>query len=546
MNKRTKIFLFLTVSAVITGISVTFSEYLGFLEWISLIPLIIALRLISEGKKTKFRHAYLFGLYYFEIFYAVCFHWFISLYPLDFTGLNNFYSVLVIIVAWFGLPLVQALFGGLVFVLYTAVSKTHIAKKYNVVNALSIIAIYTFYEFTQTLGWWGVPWGRLALGQADTAFFVQSASLFGSYFVTAVILTVNSLLAFAVMNFRKSAKFKSIYAFSALSVFLVNLFAGIGLYYAEEERISNAETVSVGVIQGNFSSTEKWSVDIDDIFDKHIELTKSSAEDGAEVIIWAETSLPIVLRENGYYCRKLAQTASELEVTILVGALDGTEVLNRNSIICYNPDGTRDENIYAKRHLVPFGEYVPMRNFIEACLPFLTEISILGDDWMPGNESAIFNTDVGKIGSLICFDSIYESLARDSVNDGAQVLAISTNDSWFSDSAAIYMHNNQARLRAVENGRFVARSANTGLSSFITSHGEVISSIPPLEDGYLNCDIALLSHRTLFTSIGNLFVYISGFLALIPIIYEFVLKTKSITIPKNANNNLQKVNKNEE
>lgn len=540
MNKRTKIFLFLTVSAVVTGLSVAFSKYFGLLEWISLVPLILALNLICNNEKIKLRRVYLFGLFYFEIFYAVCFHWFISLYPLDFTGLNNFYSVLVIIVAWFGLPLFQALLGGLVFVLYAAISKTTIAKKHSLINALSIVTLYTFYEFTQTLGWWGVPWGRLSLGQADNSFFIMGASLFGSYFITAVIMSVNALLAFAIINFRKSAKAEHIYALSALLVFLVNLFLGIGLYYAEENRISNAEKVTVGVIQGNFSSTEKWSVDIDNIFNKQIELTEASASNGAEVIIWAETSLPFVLRENGYHCRKLSKTASELGVTILVGALEGTAELDRNAIICYAPDGSRSDNIYAKRHLVPFGEYVPMRGLIEACLPFLTEISILNDDWMPGEDSAVFDTDAGKIGSLICFDSIYETLARESVIDGAQLLAVSTNDSWFSDSAAIYMHNNQARMRAVENGRFVARSANTGLSSFITSHGNIISFIPPLEEGYLNSEISILSHKTLFTTIGNAFVYTLGFLSAVPLVLELFSKIKTFNICKNANNSSHK------
>ncbi len=546
MNKRVKIFLLLAVSAVFTGLSVTFSKYFGTLEWISLVPMVIALKFLCDTEKLKFRRAYLFGLFYFEIFYAVCFHWFISLYPLDFTGLNNFYSVLVIIVAWFGLPLLQALFGGFVFVLYVAISRTTLAKRYSLINALSLTAIYPFYEFTQTLGWWGVPWGRLSLGQADSLYHIQTASLFGSYFVTAVIILVNSLIAFAAISSRKKLKAEKIYAISALSVFLFNLALGIGLYFAEEKRIENSEKITIGVIQGNFSSTEKWFIDKEDIFNRHINLTEESAKNGAEVVIWAETALPMKYKENGSYCSRISDTARKYGITILVGALEGSEELDRNAIICYNPDGTREKTVYAKRHLVPFGEYVPMRRFIEICLPFLTEIAILEDDWMPGNDSAVFDTDSGNIGSLICFDSIYESLARDSVKDGAELLAISTNDSWFSDSAAIYMHNNQARLRAVENRRFVARSANTGLSSFITSNGDVLSAIPALETGYLNCSVSMLSHKSLFSLIGNSFVYFMGIITLSPLICEVFFILNKRLKSKNANNSLQKGGNNEE
>lgn len=539
MSRKLKIFLLLISGGIITGLSVTFSKYFGPLEWVSLIPVVIAVRMLCDGEGTKLRHAYLFGLFYFEIFYATCFHWFTSLYPLDFTGLNNFYSVLVIFVAWFGLSLLQALFGGLVFVICVMISRTTIAKKFSAVNLLSFTTVYTFYEFTQTLGWWGVPWGRLSLGQVDGKYYAQAASLFGSYFVTAIVLLVNSLLAFGILSFKNNSRSERTYALSALGVYLLNLVLGITLYYGEAGRIKDADKVNVGVIQGNFSSTEKWNNTADNIFNRYLELTEKAAEDGAELIIWPETALPFSYREGGYYCTLLADVAKKWGVTLMVGTIDASLELDRNAVICYTPDGERSENIYAKRHLVPFGEYVPMRAFIEVCLPFLAEISVFDDDWIPGEDSAIFNTDAGNVGSLICFDSIYEAIAIDSARDGAELFALSTNDSWFSDSAALYMHNNQARLRAIENRRFIARSANTGLSSFISSSGDVLSTLPISECGYLNCELSLLSHKTLYTRIGNVFVYTMGVMAISPLVYEAVLKIKKRFSAQKENNHLQ-------
>ena len=155
----------------------------------------------------------------------------------------------------------------------------------------------------------------------------------------------------------------------------------------------------------------------------------------------------------------------------------------------------------------------------------------------PGDDSAIFYTDIGKVGSLICFDSIYETLARDSVKDGAELIAISTNDSWFSDSAAIYMHNNQARLRAIECGRYVARAANTGVSSFITDTGIILGEISPLTDGYLCAEVYLSDSRTLYSLVGNLFVYLCGISITIPFAYE--IYDKKLKKTKFANNNIQ-------
>ena len=118
LTKRRLNFILLFSSALITGLAVAFPKYVGFAEWISLAPLILVLERLSVDTSVKLRHAYAYGLFYFECFYAVCFHWFIYLYPLDFTGLDKFGSVLVIIVACFGLSFLQAIGGGVVFLNY--------------------------------------------------------------------------------------------------------------------------------------------------------------------------------------------------------------------------------------------------------------------------------------------------------------------------------------------------------------------------------------------------------------------------------------------
>ena len=167
------------------------------------------------------------------------------------------------------------------------------------------------------------------------------------------------------------------------------------------------------------------------------------------------------------------------------------------------------DTTYAKRRLVPFGEFVPMRDFICAVFPFLDEIAMLESDITAGNDSALFETEYGKVGSLICFDSIYEELARDSVRDGAQLLCISTNDSWFGDSAALYQHNAQAILRSIETGRYTVRAANTGVSSIITNKGEIVDMMPPLTRGYALGTVEFIRKNTLYTNVGNILVYIS-------------------------------------
>ena len=157
---------------------------------------------------------------------------------------------------------------------------------------------------------------------------------------------------------------------------------------------------------------------------------------------------------------------------------------------------------------MPFGEYVPMRDVIVTLIPPLAEISMLEEDLTPGRDSALFESEWGRIGSLICFDSIYEQLTLDSVRDGAGLMLISSNDSWFMDSAAVYQHQAQAQLRAIESGRSFVRSANTGISSVITARGELLALIDPLTEGYAVSSVPTHSGATLYTVVGNLWVYL--------------------------------------
>ena len=175
-----------------------------------------------------------------------------------------------------------------------------------------------------------------------------------------------------------------------------------------------------------------------------------------------------------------------LSLVLLVGVFAVAALADDNAAdaatVVY-PDGSMDEVVYAKRHLVPFGEYVPWRPLIEVLIPPLTEINMLSSDFAPGEGTALVSTPFGKVGGLICFDSIYECLTLDSVRDGAELLVLPTNDSWFTDSAAVYMHSAQARLRAIESGRWIVRSADTGISSVIDPRGRSHEELAPLVEG---------------------------------------------------------------
>ena len=149
-----------------------------------------------------------------------------------------------------------------------------------------------------------------------------------------------------------------------------------------------------------------------------------------------------------------------------------------------------------------------MRSVIEVLLPPLADMSMLGDDLDPGTDTAIVQTPAGKMGGLICFDSIYEDLTLATVRDGAEIICLATNDSWFLDSVGVRMHYRHARLRAVESGRYIVRSADTGISGIIAPDGTTAAELPALVEGVSISTVQPNTSRTLYSYIGNALVHL--------------------------------------
>ena len=502
--KRIFRFVMLTLGGILTGFTLVFPS-IGILEWVSLVPAALALISISEDVSIRKRGFYGYGFFFFVCFYLVNYHWFINLYPLDFVdGMTKPAALVVVLAGWVGLSLFQAIVGGGVFLIFAVGSRTRLIKRYIFLGSFLAGMLWAIFEWTQTLTWAGVPWGRLAIGQTGWLIGAQSASLFGSCFVTFLIVTVNFLIAYAILKADK----RRLTAILASAVFVANTLLGVVIYFSYSDR---GESVKVSAVQGNISSQEKWDSSLrQKTFDVYEKYTKEAADEGAEIVVWPETALPYNFEDNVSVERYVSRLAKKYGVTILCGAFTyGEDDMEFNSVVAFLPDGTRYETVYSKRHLVPFGEFVPLRKVFEILIPPLTELSMIANDLGAGTSAQVFEFNNTKIGSLICFDSIYDELTRDSARSGANVIAISTNDSWFLDSAALDMHNAQAKLRAIENRRYVVRSANTGISSVISPRGEEIASLERLVDGQITADVYSIETHTLFTYIGNLFVYIA-------------------------------------
>lgn len=490
--------LWLLLGAALTALPVIF-PILGVLQWVASIPMLIGVYRLFDTEDCKLRKAYGYGFLTVYVYYFLIYHWFVNLYPLDFVGLDAGASIVVVAAGWFGLPLLQAVLGGFVFLLYALIRKNGLLERIPLLKPFLFASLWTIFEFSSTIGWTGVPWGRIALGQVECLPMLQSASLLGSYFVGWLLMVVNGLIAYWLL-YRTKALVCTIVTGALL---VSNLTFGLVSMSIPEN--SDAKKVTVAAIQGNISSHEKWngSAVARDIY---AELIRAAAEEGAELVLLPETAFPTKLTgENRRFVSKIAQ---ECGIYLVVGAFAVDSEMNEyNALYMVDPEGEISDTVYAKRHLVPFGEYVPMRAVTELLIAPLAGLN-LGSDLSEGTDTSLFDTKWGKIGSLICFDSIYEALTIDTARDGAELILLSTNDSWFRDSKAVYQHLSHAQLRAIENGRDIVRSANTGISAIISSDGRAEQTIEPLVEGFAVGTVTLRTHKTLYTVIGNFFVFL--------------------------------------
>lgn len=535
LNKAPVFYGALFFSGVLTGLTVVFPK-IGIFEWISLIPGALCLISAALDEKRSFKKMYGIGFLFYMSYFLVNYSWFFSMYPLDFTEFNKLEAAGVVFIAWIGLSLLATLVYAFIPVLLKLFARGKLGGKYPILLPIALAMLWTVAEWSLTLHWTGVPWGRLNLGQTDMTVFAQTASLFGSYFVTFLIVLVNALISYALIN----VGVRKLCIILSSAILALDLLSGIIILSITESSMSKDEKVKFAAVQGNVSSKEKWdhSYGIMISIERHEKYTELAVKYGADYVVWPETAIPCSLSGTSSVKRRLSEIAEKYETTIFLGTqLEETDEngddLFYNAVVMIDENGNFSNTVYKKQHLVPFGEYVPMRDIITKIIPILSRISLLSYDITAGDESTVFDTEDGKVGTLICFDSIYENAALESVRNGAEILILPTNDSWFDDSRAGNMHLSQAQMRAIENGRYIVRAANTGISAIISPTGEIMDSQGLLTEGLVIEEVAMRSQRTLYSYIGNAFVYFTAALILTWLAFDIVYRVfQTLKTPK--------------
>jgi apolipoprotein N-acyltransferase len=177
-----------------------------------------------------------------------------------------------------------------------------------------------------------------------------------------------------------------------------------------------------------------------------------------------------------------------------------------NSAFMLRADGTTGA-VYRKMHLVPWGEYVPLKDWLTFVGPL---VQAIGRGFDEGNEATLLPLGAHHVSTAICYEIIYPDLVRRFVREGSELLTTITNDSWFGPTSAPYQHFEQASMRAIEEGRYLVRAANTGVSGIVDPYGRVLERTPIFQPAIVVGDVRLLTSSTVYSRTGDVFAYASS------------------------------------
>jgi apolipoprotein N-acyltransferase len=224
--------------------------------------------------------------------------------------------------------------------------------------------------------------------------------------------------------------------------------------------------------------------------------------------VWPETNFPGVFNLQSEQARQVLDFSRENDVTLMLGSneYDGQESYYNSSFLV--EPGTAGQ-VYRKRHLVAFGEYSPLRWILDFIPGVNKAVQRLGPgDFLAGREAVVFDSRRGRFAPIICWETVFGAETQDAVARGAEVIVLQTYDGWFGKSAAPYYLTAQAAIRAVESGRWVARAATTGISGFADHRGRFYDLIGLDEGGVSVRELPRLHGRTLYSRLGNWFVWL--------------------------------------
>ena len=414
-----------------------------------------------------------------------------------------------------GMPLVASLGLMLLLCLYLALFPAlaaYLAAHFSARKALAVTLFIPSWIFTEWLRGWvftGFPWLSLGYTQIDSPLRAL-APVIGEIGLGFILLW---LAAATLFLFQKR---HLVPATLCIVVVITLTILSTQLTWVTP----NGQTKKVALVQGNIAQSIKWQPEQElPTMLKYLDLTRQNYD--AELVVWPESAIPTLEPLAGEYLDMVNQAAAMNDTAIITGILnynvESKESFNGLIVLgkkqqddtegsYYYPSNNR----FYKHHLLPIGEFVPFEDLLRPLAPFfnLPMSSFTRGDYVQNNLQA----HSLHIAPLICFEIAFPNQLAANFYDKTDLLLTVSNDAWFGDSHGPHQHMDIARMRALEFGRPLVRSTNTGITAIVDQSGQYIARLPQFEEGVLKADIELVEGFTPFSRWQGYPIYLTALL----------------------------------
>ncbi|QWR78831.1 apolipoprotein N-acyltransferase [Candidatus Magnetomonas plexicatena] len=499
LNSKTFNYLMPSLSGVLLFLAFPKPE-LSSLAWAALLPLFYSVT-ASKDKLQAIFSGLITGLFFFFGTQYWIYH-----------SLNHFGGIpfILSLILVFLLCLYQSLYIAVFAIMFWLIKQRWSLKR----ACYGAPFIWVCLEYLKGIIITGFPWSFLGYSQYKFIHLIQISDITSVYGVSFLIVFFNSalFLTFFETNSNLVKKLKPIFIVSLLLVLTV-------LYGVKRQpSLIYTEKVTVALVQGNIPQEMKLNNDSrDKIIGIYETLTLEKTPVGTDLVVWPESSLPFYFMSEPTHTEHFINFQKRSGKNLLFGTdiirgKQGNSLILTNSAVLLDKDG-KIVYVYDKIHMVPFGEYVPLRKllfFVDKLVGSVGEFSP-GTDYM---LARVGFTDgrvagVASFGTHICYEIIFPDLVRKFYRNGGDFIVTISNDAWFGNTSGPYQHLAMAVFRAVENGKYLIRATNTGISAIVGPNGRILQKTSLFERAVLTGDIyKSAGNMTFYTVFGDIFAYV--------------------------------------
>ena len=466
------------------------TPYLFWLSFFTIIPIIYRL-CFTPYSRTAFLYGWSFGIVHMGLFHL----WIFQLTPW-----STWIGASLLWISW---SIYQGVFYGISCYLFHKIRLTWPI-------AWTFPACWVLGEWLRGLGPLGNTAGSIGYTQVYNPLFLPIATYVGLYGLSFLCIWINIQLYFIYAH-----PLKRWPIYTTKLIFMSVFCIGLSVYHVNQPLPT--KTLDMSILQGNHAQAFKLNPrNWPSIKDTYFEMLLDSPQ--SNIVIMPETLVPNPLLNDNAFSMALQKQSQKNNQHIIVGSpIKGQETFY-NGILTFSPNSQHIQAFY-KETLMPFGEYIPFREIFEK-INWVSQL-IAFEDYSRKENTKLIQINDYQMGTGICLESIYPNYYRNQVLKGADFLSVLVNNAWFFESAAAKQHLEMSRMRAVESNRYMVQSGNTGISAIINHIGKVETKTRLNESKILNGTIRVGFKKSIYTTFGNIIIWISGILVLWGFIQSF-------------------------